>query len=54
MCLSMIAGALTVSPDLIVELSREDDEARRLVTAYLREPCDETLDEAVTYLNGVM
>jgi hypothetical protein len=54
MCLSMIAGALTVTPDLIVELSREDEEARRLVTAYLHEPCDETLGEAVNYLNGVM
>jgi hypothetical protein len=60
MCLSMIAGELTfrsdqfVPPDLIVELSREDEEARRLVTAYLHEPCDETLGEAVNYLNGVM
>jgi hypothetical protein len=50
----MIAGTLSVDPSLIVELSRDDETARELVTAYLHEPCDETLDEAVSYLNEVM
>jgi hypothetical protein len=54
MCLNMIAGTLSVDPSLIVELSRDDETARELVTAYLHEPCDETLDEAVSYLNEVM